>query len=93
MGKFRIKVEKQAQDDLAKHRKVGNQANINKINKIFDDLAKHPETGVGQPEKLKHDLAGLWSRRINQKDRVVYRIDNQVVTVFVLTAMGHYGDK
>jgi len=93
MGKFRVKIEKQAQEHLALHKKSGNQANINKINKIFVELSEHPEVGTGQPERLKHDLSGLWSRRINKKDRLVYEINNEIVTVFVISAMGHYSDK
>lgn len=93
MGEFRVKVEKQARIDLAQHIKDGNKATINKISKIFEELAIHPEYGTGKPEILKHVLAGLWSRRINQKDRMVYKIDSSVVTLFVLTAKGHYGDK
>ncbi|MDP4228265.1 MAG: Txe/YoeB family addiction module toxin, partial [Bacteroidota bacterium] len=52
-----------------------------------------PTTGTGQPELLKHDLAGLYSRRINKKHRLVYSINHEVVTVHVLTAWSHYGDK
>jgi len=56
-------------------------------------LEEHPETGIGQPEQLKHNLSGYWSRRINQKDRLIYRIDEVIVTVFVISASSHYGDK
>ncbi|MCB0506479.1 MAG: Txe/YoeB family addiction module toxin [Cyclobacteriaceae bacterium] len=54
---------------------------------------EHPTTGTGQPEMLKHDLAGLYSRRINKKHRLVYSIKEQIVTVYVLSAWSHYGDK
>lgn len=53
----------------------------------------HPETGTGQPEQLKHHLSGLYSRRINQKHRLVYSISDEVVIVHVLSAWAHYGDK
>jgi len=53
----------------------------------------HPRTGTGQPEKLKHDLEGLYSRRINRKHRLVYNIKEEIVTVIVLSAYSHYGDK
>nr|WP_245558457.1 type II toxin-antitoxin system YoeB family toxin [Fulvivirga imtechensis] len=39
---------------------------------MFNELRQHPTTGTGQPEKLKHDLAGLYSRRINRKHRLVH---------------------
>ena len=45
-------------------------------------------TGTGKPEPLKHNLSGLWSRRISQKDRVIYRYDSQYVYIFAIG--GHY---
>ncbi|MCX2491986.1 Txe/YoeB family addiction module toxin [Pedobacter sp. PF22-3] len=49
--------------------------------------------GVGNPERLKFELSGLWSRRINQKDRLIYKIEDEVVTVTIISALGHYGDR
>jgi toxin YoeB len=65
---------------------------LNKIFKIFYDLENTPYIGVGNPEPLKHNLAGLWSRRINQKDRVIYSVNENLVTVEIVSAMGHYTD-
>lgn len=93
MGKFRVKIEKSAQKDLKKHFKAGNKATIKKIELILLELSEHPTTGTGQPEMLKYELAGKWSRRINQKDRIIYSINDSTVTVFVFSAMGHYADK
>jgi toxin YoeB len=42
---------------------------------------------------LKHNLTGLFSRRINQKHRLIYSIKEEVVTVYVLSAWAHYGNK
>jgi len=56
-------------------------------------LEEHPFTGTGQPEQLKYELIGLWSRRINQKDRLIYEVNQSVVTVKVISALGHYSDK
>lgn len=93
MGKFRVVVSATAKRDIAKHLKSGNRATIAKLKKILIELELHPETGTGKPEVLKYELAGLWSRRINQKDRLVYQIKGQTVTVEVLSAIGHYLDK
>lgn len=93
MGKFRVEVTGKAQTDLQKHFKSGNKATIKKIEKLFIELAEHPFTGSGQPEELKHDLAGFWSRRINQKDRLIYSVSENIVTVTVVSALGHYSDK
>jgi toxin YoeB len=93
MGKFRVIIANQAVIDIKKHVKSGNKASINKIQNILKELEIHPTTGTGQPERLKHDLSGKWSRRINQKDRMVYSINDGTVTVEVLSAIGHYNDK
>jgi len=57
------------------------------------ELYDHPETGTGKPERLKYDRTGLWSRQINKRDRLIYLIEDNVVTVTVLPVVGHYGDK
>jgi len=93
MGKFVVYLTQKAKDDLAKHKKAGNKATGTKIKKILEELKTDPYTGTGQPEKLKHELSGYWSRRINRKDRIIYSISEQEVTVEVISAIGHYQDK
>ena len=66
---------------------------MNKISKIFFDLENTPFTGVGNPEQLKHTLSGLWSRRINSKDRIIYSVNENLVLVEIISAMGHYTNK
>ena len=51
-------------------------------------LRDDPGAGSGKPEPLKHNLSGLWSRRISQKDRVIYKYDNEYVYLFAIG--GHY---
>ncbi len=51
-------------------------------------LRDDPVTGTGKPESLTHNLSGLWSRRISQKDRVIYKYDNEYVYIFAIG--GHY---
>ena len=80
-------------EDIEKHKKSRDKAVLKKIEKLLNELMEHPTTGTGQPEMLKHDLAGLYSRRINKKHRLVYSINQEVITVHVLTAWSHYGDK
>lgn len=93
MGKYFVEITPDAKKDLSDHFKSGNKATIKKIEKILLELTKSPYQGEGKPEQLKHDFSGYWSRRINQKDRMVYRVEEQVVTVFIVSAMGHYKDK
>ena len=93
MGKFRVIIAENAILDIKRHIKSGNKASIKKIEAILIELENHPHTGIGQPEQLKYNFAGKWSRRINQKDRLVYSITENTVTIEVLSAMGHYLDK
>lgn len=51
-------------------------------------LRNDPSVGLGKPEPLKHNLSGLWSRRISQKDRVIYKYDDN--SIFIFAIGGHY---
>lgn len=51
-------------------------------------LRGDPTIGIGKPEPLRHNLSGLWSRRISQRDRVIYRFDDHAIYVFAIG--GHY---
>ncbi|MFA5918563.1 MAG: Txe/YoeB family addiction module toxin [Candidatus Nanopelagicaceae bacterium] len=61
---------------------------IEKINSLLESILTDPEKGIGKPEKLKYELAGYWSRRINHRDRIVYQIQGE--TVIVLQLRDHY---
>jgi toxin YoeB len=91
MGKFGLKVEEKAKSDLEKIYKSGDKSSIKKLEKIIFELSEHPKIGVGNPEQLKHEFSGFWSRRINKKDRLIYEIivepENLVV---VISALGQY---
>ncbi len=90
---YTIAFTKTALLDIERHKKSGDRAILKKINQLLNELLEHPRTGTGQPEKLKHDLEGLYSRRINRKHRLVYDIKDEIITVIVLSAYSHYGDK
>ncbi|MBS1529290.1 MAG: Txe/YoeB family addiction module toxin [Bacteroidetes bacterium] len=90
MGQFTVKIEELAEKHLRQHHKSGDKASIKKIERILLELSETPYTGVGNPEPLKYELSGFWSRRINQKDRMIYKVEHDIVTVFVISAMGHY---
>lgn len=51
-------------------------------------LHSDPATGLGKPEPLKHNLSGFWSKRISQKDRLIYKFDDNCVYIFAIG--GHY---
>ena len=90
MGKYQIIIKATAEKDLSKHKKSGDLASIKKIIKILNELKDHPYTGSGDPEPLKFELSGYWSRRINKKDRLIYEVHDDIVTVVVVSALGHY---
>lgn len=77
-----------AKEDIAAHKKTGNKAILNKLLNLLEELSEHPFTGTGKPESLKHNLSGMWSRRINKEHRLVYEVKEDVV--FILSAKGHY---
>ena len=66
---------------------------FSKARRLIEELREHPKTGTGHPEQLKGHHAGQWSRRITDKHRMVYMINETEVIVLVLTAYGHYEDK
>jgi len=51
-------------------------------------LRDDPATGLGKPEQLRHKLTGLWSKRISQKDRLIYKFDALYIYIFAIG--GHY---
>lgn len=65
MGEFIVLLTEKAKLDIAKHKKSGNKANEKKIKSFLEELKIHPFSGSGQPEQLKFELQGYWSRRIN----------------------------
>ncbi len=61
---------------------------LKKINELIKDIDRYGYEGIGKPEPLKHDLTGYWSRRITDKDRLVYRIADE--TICIIGCKGHY---
>jgi len=51
-------------------------------------LREDPRMGTGKPEPLKHNLSDLWSRRMSQKDRIIYKYDKDCIHIFAIG--GHY---
>lgn len=89
--RYTILFEKRALDDVLKLKKSGSRADLKKVESILEDLQIHPRSGTGNPEQLKHQLSGFWSRRINKKDRLIYEIfEEPDKLVVVVSALGHY---
>lgn len=66
------------------------KAIFQKINELIKAIDREPFTGVGKPEPLKHGLKGFWSRRINLEHRIVYCVDNKMITI--TACRYHYDD-
>jgi toxin YoeB len=81
-----------AQKDREFWKKSGNKAIMNKISALIGDIILHPYEGIGKPEALKHHLTGLWSRRINQEHRIIYKVteENTIEILDILSLKGHY---
>jgi len=57
--------------------------------KILQEMMRtDPTLGLGKPEQLKHNLNGLWSRRLSKKDRLIYKFDSEYIYIFAIG--GHY---
>ena len=65
---------------------------LKKINSLIKDIVRNGYTGIGNPEPLKGNLVGYWSREIDEKNRVVYRIKDDG-DVEIIQCKGHYEDK
>ena len=63
---------------------------LKKINALITDTMRNPFEGIGNPEPLKHKQ-GYWSRRIDDKNRVVYKVDGD--SLVIAAVRGHYDDK
>jgi len=57
------------------------QKTLKRINTLIKEIQRQPFTGIGDPEPLKHHWSGYWSRRIDREHRLVYRVDNKMITI------------
>lgn len=64
---------------------------IRRINQLIQDIDRNHNEGIGKPEALRGNLSGWWSRRIDDKNRLVYRIQNNIIEI--AQCKGHYDDK
>ena len=63
---------------------------LKRINALLKDMQRSPLEGIGKPEPLRENLNGLWSRRIDEANRIVYY--EQEGTIYILSCKGHYDD-
>jgi toxin YoeB len=68
--------------------KTNNKQALKRISELFTSILDNPKKGIGKPEPLKYKLSGYWSRRIDLGNRMVYRIDGEII--WVVSLKGHY---
>jgi toxin YoeB len=93
MGKYKVALSDRAKLHLIEWKKTGQLIALKRIERIFIELSDSPYHGIGSPEPLKFNLTDCWSRQIDKKNRIIYQVNNEIVTVFVISVKGHYGDK
>ncbi|MDO4552746.1 MAG: Txe/YoeB family addiction module toxin [Bacillota bacterium] len=64
---------------------------LKRINLLLQDILRNTHDGIGKPEPLRGSLSGFWSRRIDDTNRLVYRISGE--SVEVISCRDHYNDK
>jgi len=67
------------------------QKDFEKINSLLKSIQREPFSGEGKPEPLKDSPDGEWSRRINEKDRLIYMVSDE--NIIITQCKGHYNDK
>ena len=63
---------------------------LQNINTLLKDIDRNGNEGIGKPEPLIGNLSGFWSRRINEKDKLIYKIDEY--NIYILSCRYHYSD-
>lgn len=89
---YQIEFTPHAAQGLLKLRKSEPQA-YKKIDKLLTELREHPQIGTGHPEMLKGNKSGCWSRKITEKHRLVYIVNDVEIKVIIVSTYGHYNDK
>ncbi|MFN5443070.1 MAG: Txe/YoeB family addiction module toxin [Crocinitomicaceae bacterium] len=85
---FFIEFSDEAKKDILFFQKAGDKSILIKIKSLILNIQEHPFSGIGKPEPLKHQFTGLWSRRINREHRMIYKVNQQLITI--LSLKGHY---
>jgi len=63
---------------------------LKRINALLKDIDRHPFTGIGKPEPLKDNKQGYWSRRIDEANRIVYKVERD--QLIIAQCGTHYDD-
>lgn len=86
---MRLLWEDRAWDDYL-HWQTQDKKTLKKINTILKDIQRNTFDGIGKPEPLKGNLRGMWSRRIDDSNRIVYYEQDSII--YIVSCKGHYDD-
>ncbi len=78
---MRITFSKNSWEDYLSWQKEDRKM-LKKINQLIKEIQRTPYHGIGNPEPLKYDLSGFWSRRIDREHRLVYQVFNEEILIY-----------
>jgi toxin YoeB len=90
---YKLKYSKKADQDVERLKKSGDKKAVSRLGRLLEELKIHPREGTGKPEQLRYKSVETWSRQITEKHRLIYEIFEEIVTVSIENAYGHYSDK
>ena len=64
------------------------KSKLKRINSLIKDITRNAFNGIGKPEPLRNNLSGMWSRRIDEENRIVNFIENGIL--YIISCRGHY---
>lgn len=77
-----------------KNLKKKDATRFKKVQEMIEEIAISPKSGKGKPEPLRHyGDRDVWSRRVNEKDRIIYEVYEKESAIDILSVTGHYQDK
>jgi len=75
-----------------KYWQIEEKRKLKKVNDLIESIERNGHDGIGKPEQLGGNLSGLWSRRIDEKNRIIYHIKKDG-DIEIIQCKGHYSDK
>ena len=72
------------------HWQTQDKKTLKRINSLLKDIDRNPFSGIGKPEPLTGNRQGYWSRRIDDENRIIYKIENNQLVI--VQCGGHYDD-
>ncbi len=86
---YAIELVEEAKDDMEFWLR-NDKRTFKRIISLFENMQQTPYTGIGKPEPLCWELSGCYSRRIDRKNRIVYRVDDDKRVIYVRQLRHHY---